>query len=126
MGQVGPAATGQGGQPWRGRWLADRPYFVRAPPVGLVATVGGGILLARWLADSLCCARAEARARPPLLLAASFILHARENDTDSVTDGADSDTNFAHSDDSKIDVDSLLLLVLLESCVATGSCCRLS
>ena len=53
------------------------------------------------------------------MLAAS--LHARENDTDSVTHGADSDTNFALSDDSKIDADSLLLLVLLESCAATGS-----
>ena len=48
-------------------------------------------------------------------------MHARENNTDSVTDGVDFDTNFAHSDDLKIDADSLLLLVLLESCAATGS-----
>ena len=89
--------------------------------MGHATTARGGILLARWLANSLCCTRAEARARPPLLLPASFLLHARENDIDSVIDGADSDTNFAHSDDSKIDVDSLLLLVLLESCAATGS-----
>ena len=49
------------------------------------------------------------------------LLFCMRGNTDFVTDGADSHTNFAHSDDSKIDADSLLLLVLLESCAATGS-----
>ena len=38
VGQVGPAATGRGGQPWRGRWPTDRTCCARAPPVGLAAT----------------------------------------------------------------------------------------